>query len=127
MRAYRFLVIFMLAAVSTKAVPVSGAVRDAMGAAVPNARVVFHWDPSGSNQLKDITGDPRGDVSVVTDEDGHFSAELKSGFYDVFVAAMAFSPHCEKVRVKDEELKIPVTLDVNPIVINETGDSVVMD
>ena len=100
---------------------------DRAGAVIRGACVTFHWDPSGSNQLKDITGDSRGDVSVVTGEDGRFSVELKPGFYDVFVAAMAFLPHCEKVRLKDKELKIPVTLDVSPIIIKETGDSVVMD
>ena len=126
-RLYKFLVIFMLAAVSTKAATVSGTVFDRAGAVVRGSRVIFHWDASGSNQLKDITGGGRQDVSMVTDEDGQFSVELKPGFYDVFVAAMAFSPHCEKVRVKDKEMKMSVTLDVSPIVIKETGDSVVVD
>lgn len=117
----------MLAAVSTKAATVSGTVFDKAGAVIPGARVTFHWDPSGSNQSKDITGDARGDVSVLTGEDGRFSAELRPGFYDVFVAAMAFSPHCEKVRLKYKEVKVTVTLGVSPIVTEEIGDSVFVD
>jgi Carboxypeptidase regulatory-like domain len=106
---------------------VSGKVFDRAGAVIRGARVTIHWDPSGSNQLKDITGDSREDVSVVTGEDGRFSVKLKPGFYDVFVAATGFSPHCEKVRLKDKEVKMSVTLDVRSIVIRETGDSVVVD
>lgn len=115
----------MLAAISTKAATVSGTVRDAMGAAISDAHVMVHWDPSGSNYPKDINGDARQDISVTTGKDGRFSVELKPGFYDVFVAAMAFSPHCEKVLLKGKELKVSVTLDVSPTVTKETGDSVV--
>jgi hypothetical protein len=31
-------------------------VRDSEGAAIANARVLVHWDPSGSNYLKDNLG-----------------------------------------------------------------------
>jgi len=31
--------------------------------------------------------------------------ELPPGFYDVFIAATAFSPHCEKIRLKAKEVK----------------------
>lgn len=101
------MVLFLVAAVSTKAATLSGTVRDSEGAVITNAHVVVHWDPSGSNYLKDNLG-VKQDIVATTDSRGHFSVELPPGFYDVFVTAMAFTPHCDKVpreRQRAENLR----------------------
>ena len=46
--------------------------------------------------------------------------ELAPGFYDVFVTAGAFSPHCEKIRLKGKEVKIYVVkLKISPVTSKE--------
>jgi hypothetical protein len=67
-------------------------VRDSESAVIANAHVVVHWDSSGSNYLKDNLGIKQ-EIAATTDSTGHFSVELPPGFYDVFVTAMAFTPH----------------------------------
>src|SRR5260370_3463837 len=100
MSLIRLAVILLLSVVSAKAGTLSGTVRDAEGAVISNAHVVVHWDSSGSNYLKDNLGIKQ-DIAATTDSSGHFSVELPFGFYDVFVTAEAFTPHCEKIRLKD--------------------------
>ena len=102
MNLMRFAVLLLFSVVSTRAGTLSGIVRDSEGAVIANAHVVVHWDPSGSNYLKDDIG-IKEDIAATTDSSGHFSVELPPGFYDVFVTAMAFTPHCDKVRVKDKD------------------------
>ena len=104
MNLIRFTALLLLAVVSTRASTLSGTVRDRGGAVISNAHVIVHWDPSGSNYLKDNLGIKQ-DVAATTDSSGHFSLELTPGFYDVFVTAMAFTPHCDKVRLKDKEAR----------------------
>ncbi len=95
----RILLIILLTAVSTHAATLSGTIRDSEGAAIANARVIIHWDSSGKNYLSDNVGISE-DKIISTDVNGKFSLELPPGLYDVFVAATAFSPHCEKIRIK---------------------------
>jgi hypothetical protein len=97
-------VLLLLTPGSTKGATLSGAILDSEGAAIPNAHVIVHWDASGSNYLKDNDGIKQ-DVTAISDSNGHFSVELSPGFYDVFVAATAFSPHCQKIRLKGSETK----------------------
>jgi hypothetical protein len=79
---------------------ITGQVTDSEGAAISNARVFVHWDSSGSTVgLTDNIGITQ-DVIVVTDANGSYSASVPSGFYDVFVSAMGFTPSAAKVRVK---------------------------
>src|SRR5579871_3264418 len=80
----------------------SGRITDTEGAVIANAHVVIHWDASGSTYVKDNLGTKQ-DVVLSTDHDGSFSAEIPPGFYDVFVSAAAFSPYCEKVRVREAQ------------------------
>ena len=63
------------------------------------AHVVVHWDAAGSNYLGDNVR-IKEDITVTTDPNGKFSLELPPDFYDVFVAATAFAPHCDKIRLK---------------------------
>ncbi len=79
---------------------ISGHINDSQGAAIANARVIVHWDSSGSAVgLKDNVG-IRHDVVVTTDASGKYSVGVPAGFYDVFVSAIAFTPTAAKVRVK---------------------------
>jgi hypothetical protein len=119
MKLIRFTALLLLAVVSTRASTLSGTVRDSEGAVIANAQVTVHWDRSGSNYLKDNLGIQR-DVAATTDSSGHFSLELPPGFYDVFVTAMAFTPYCEKVRLKDKEMRTyEVKLKVSPVTSKE--------
>ena len=75
---------------------ISGQVTDSEGAVLAKARVLLHWDPSGSTVgLTDNIGTPQ-DITVVTDARGNYSTSVPSGFYDVFVSAMAFTPTAAK-------------------------------
>jgi hypothetical protein len=119
MNLMRFIVLLLLAVVSTKAATLSGTVRDSEGAVISNAHVIVHWDPSGSNYLKDNLG-VKEDIAATTDSSGHFSVELPPGFYDVFVTAMTFTPRCDKVRLKDKELRTyEVKLKISPVTSKE--------
>jgi hypothetical protein len=119
MKVHHFAVLFLLAAVSTKAATLSGTVRDSEGAAIPNARITVHWDASGANYLKDSLG-VKQDLSVTSDSKGQFSLELPPGFYDLFVTAAAFSPHCEKIRLKGNEAKsFLIKLKISPVTSKE--------
>jgi hypothetical protein len=119
MRMLRISVILLLAASSAKAATLSGTVRDPEGAVIANAHVVVHWDSSGSNYLKDNLG-TRQDVTVSSDSNGKFSLELPPGFYDVFVAATAFTRYCEKIRLKGDEGKsYEVRLRLSPVTSKE--------
>jgi hypothetical protein len=115
MSLLRFTLLLLLTVVSTSAATLSGTVRDSEGAVISNAYVIAHWDSAGSNYLKDNLGIKQ-DVIVTTDSGGHFSVELPPGFYDVFVSANAFTPHCEKVRLKEKVTKkYDIKLNVSPV------------
>jgi hypothetical protein len=78
---------------------ITGQVADSEGAVIAGARVLIHWDSSGSMVgLRDNIGTKQ-DVIAVTDTGGQYSANVPAGFYDVFISAMAFPPTAEKVRV----------------------------
>jgi hypothetical protein len=69
--------------------------------------------------LKDNLGNKQ-EIAATTDSTGHFSVELPPGFYDVFVTAMAFTPHCHKVRLKDSEARTyDVKLKISPVTAKE--------
>ncbi len=102
---------------------VAGQVTDSEGAAIARARVLFHWDPSGSKVgLSDNIGIQQ-DVTVTTDADGKYSLDIPSGFYDVYVSAMAFTPTAAKLRVKQgRRSTYNVSLRVDPLVSKELAD-----
>jgi uncharacterized GH25 family protein len=104
MIALRFLVIFLTASISAQAATLSGTVRDSGGAVIPGAHIIVHWDSSGLPYLKDNVG-VKQDLTATTDVNGQFSFEVPAGFYDIFVSATAFSPRCEKVRLKGQQSK----------------------
>lgn len=82
---------------------VRGAVMDSEGAVISKARVLLHWDPAGSPVgLKTNIG-IKEDREVTTNENGVFQARLPWGFYDMVVSATAFSPYCQKIRVRGNQ------------------------
>jgi hypothetical protein len=102
-----------------------GQITDSEGAVIANARVLVHWDSSGSTVgLRDNIG-IRHDVTVVTDNTGRYSADVPAGFYDVFVSAMAFTPTATKVRVKEgRPATFNTSLKADPLVSKELGDEI---
>ena len=119
MNLVRLSLLLLSAVISTSATTLSGTVRDSEGAVISNAHVIVHWDPSGSNYLKDNFGIKQ-DIAATTDSNGNFSVELPPGFYDLFVTAMAFTPHCDKVRLKDKAAKTyEVKLKISPVTSKE--------
>jgi Carboxypeptidase regulatory-like domain len=100
---------------SASAATLAGTVRDSEGAVIAKAHIVIHWDSSGANYLKDNIG-IKEDIIATTDSNGGFSVDLPAGFYDVFVSAISFSPHCDKIRLKGKEpKKYEVKLKVSPV------------
>ncbi len=120
MKYLMVLACLLLASVtSAEGATLSGTVRDSQGAVIAKAHVVVHWDSSGSNYLKDNIGIKQ-DITATTDSNGEFSLDLPPGFYDVFISATAFSPQCEKLRLKDSEVKrYQVKLNVSPVTSKE--------
>jgi hypothetical protein len=81
-----------------------GTVTDPGGAVLSRARVLIHWDPSGGSQVPDNIG-IKDDVVTVTNNDGEFSVNLPSGFYDVFISFSAFQPEARKIRVRNGKVE----------------------
>ncbi len=102
-----------------------GDVVDSSGSAIGGAMVMIHWDSAGSTVgLTDNVG-IRSDLFTKTDDSGRFAVELPPGFYDVFVSAVAFTPTCQKVRVRATPPKTATfRLNVDPLVGNELGTKV---
>lgn len=99
---------------------ITGQITDDSGAGIAKARVLFHWDPAGSEVgLKDNIGIKQ-DVTATTDADGKYSVDIPPGFYDVFVSSMAFTPTAAKVRVRsDQRATYNSKLKVDPVVSRE--------
>jgi hypothetical protein len=111
-------VLLFLARLSADPQSLTGQVTDSEGAVIANARVLLHWDSSGS-----AVGHLgfKQDVIVVTDASGHYSADVPAGFYDVFVSAPAFTPIAAKVIVKEQKAVFNAKLYVDPLVSKEIG------
>ena len=101
MKSLTILVFVLLASLPARATTLSGTVTDHYGAAIPNAFVVIHWDRVGLTGVKKNVG-TKADKSITTNETGHFSLDLPPGVYDVFVSAAGFSPHCDKIVIREK-------------------------
>lgn len=117
-----FWLVFLCSSLSSAAQQsaITGQITDSQGAVIRDARVLVHWDTSGSTVgLKDNIGIKQ-DVAVVTDTNGHYSADVPPGFYDVFVSATGFTPIAAKVRVKEgHAATLDRKLKVDPLVSKE--------
>ena len=121
-RMILLVVVLWLSAGAQSRTDLSVTVLDQLGAVISNAQVRVHWDPSGSNVgLKDNVGVAEDQV-LATDKTGHAKINLPPGFYDVFVAAPAFTPQAFKVRLKKEPQGVLFKLKVDPLVTAELGD-----
>jgi Carboxypeptidase regulatory-like domain len=101
---------------------IAGRVTDSEGAAIAKARVLVHWDPSGSKV--GLTGNvgTAQDADVLTDSNGDYSANVPPGFYDVFISAPMFTPTAAKVIVKQGQSAIlSMKLRLDPLVSKEIG------
>jgi hypothetical protein len=99
---------------------ISGHVTDSEGAVIAKARVLIHWDTSGSRS--GVTKGTIQDVSVLTDGSGVYSAPVPAGFYDVLISAPAFTPIAAKVIVKEgRRAVLNAKLYVDPLVSKEIG------
>jgi hypothetical protein len=118
------LLLVSLCALASPAAELKGVVSDSQGVIIRSARIVVHWDPSGSTVgLKSNVGIEQ-DLRLETNKEGRFAAELPPGFYDIFVTANAFSPECRKIRIKPEEAaSFNPRLKADPLVANELGDT----
>jgi carboxypeptidase family protein len=124
-RSIGWLVVVFLCIACLSADPqfaITGQITDSEGAVIANARVLVHWDSSGSAVgLRDNIGTKQ-DVIVVTDARGRYSAIIAAGFYDVFVSAPAFTPIAAKVIVKQgQKTMLNAKLYVDPLVSKEIG------
>ena len=118
------ILLFGMWAAASFSAQLTGIVTDSEGAAVGGAHVVVHWDRSGADVGLHSNVGIRQDLALVTDAKGEFRAQLPPGFYDIFVAAIAFSPDCRKIRIKPgENATYHVTLKVDPLVTSEMGDT----
>jgi Carboxypeptidase regulatory-like domain len=119
MSLLRVVLLLLVTGVATQGETLSGTVRDSEGAVIAKAHVIVHWDGAGSNYLGDNIGIKQ-DITLTTDSDGKFFLELPPGFYDVFVTATAFAPRCDKIRLKDKQVKAyEVKLKVSPVTSKE--------
>jgi hypothetical protein len=102
---------------------VKGSVVDSEGAAIANARVIYHRDLAGN--LIDVTEDHGiSDGTLKTDQTGSYKASIHPGIYDVCVMASAFTPQCKKVEIKPDGHAFPIfRLKVDPLVTKHLGDT----
>ena len=104
---------------------ITGQITDSEGAVIANARVLIHWDSSGSTVGLTENIGTKQDVIVVADTNGEYSATVPSGFYDVFVSATAFTPTAAKVVVKrGQRSRYSVKLKADPLVTKELGHEI---
>jgi len=111
MKSLTVLLFVLLAAAPARATTLSGTVTDHYGAAIPNAFVVIHWDPVGLAAVKKNVG-TKATRSIATNKTGRFSMDLPPGVYDVFVRAAGFSPHCDKIIIRERDRNYTVKLTV---------------
>jgi hypothetical protein len=92
---------------------------------ISGATILVHWDSAGSTVGLVTNVGIKKDLIIKTNEQGGFAADLPSGFYDVFVSAMAFTPSSRKIRIlRPPAPHFTVRMDVDPLVIKELGTTV---
>jgi hypothetical protein len=97
-----------------------GIITDSEGGTIGGARILIHWDRSGSSVGLNTNVGLSSDLSIETNQDGEFASSLPPGFYDVFVSAMAFTPNCRKVRINAKEsVSYNAKLIFDPIIAKE--------
>jgi hypothetical protein len=102
-----------------------GTVTDSAAGPISGAMVLIHWDSAGSTVGLTTNAGIKEDLVIHTKVDGTFKVDLPPGFYDVFVAALAFSPTCRKIRLKPGEgLEVTLRVNTDPLYTAEMGNRV---
>jgi hypothetical protein len=102
-----------------------GKVTDSSDTPISAAMVLIHWDSAGSTVGLTTNVGIKEDLVIQTQGDGTFKVDLPPGFYDVFVAAMAFSPTCRKIRVKQGDgLEVTLRMSADPLYTAEMGNRI---
>ena len=125
MRTSLLLIVTVLTPVIASSETLRGAVKDSSDTPLSGAMVLIHWDRAGAPAgLRSNIG-IEADLRTATKEDGSFTADLPPGFYDVFVAATAFTPTCRKIRINaGEAQEIRFRLNVDDLYTVEMGNRV---
>jgi hypothetical protein len=85
--------------------------------------VLIHSDSAGTTVGPTTNIGIKEDLVIRAKADGSFNVDLPPGFYDVFVAAMAFSPTCRKIRINQgQNLEVALHLNADPLYTAEMGD-----
>jgi hypothetical protein len=123
MRNFLLLILAVTTPAITSGETLRGSAKDSLDASISGALVLVHWDPAGSTVGLTSNIGIKADLSIRTKNDGTFSIDLPPGFYDVFVAATAFSPTCRKIRMQvGKGQEITLHLNVDPLYLAEMGD-----
>lgn len=105
--------------------PFKGTVTDSLDTPVSAAMVLIHWDSAGSTAGLTTNVGVKEDLVIRTKEDGTFKVDLPPGFYDVFVAAMAFTPACRKIRIKlGQDQEVTLRMNADPLYAAEMGNRI---
>ena len=92
-------------------------VTDELGAVIAKGLVLLHADALERGNPKPFN------LELRTSSEGKAEAVLPSGFYDVFVASTGFSPHCEKLRLRDgRPATLKIVLAIDKLMSDEYGD-----
>ncbi len=101
------------------------AVKDSSDTPLSGAMILIHWDRAGNSAGLGTNIGTAADLSMGTKEDGTVAADLPPGFYDIFVAATAFTPTCLKIRMKvGEAQEISLRLKLDALYTAEMGNRV---
>ncbi len=113
------------AAIAVGETRVTGTVTDESGGPISGAMILIHWDSAGSTVGLHSNVGIKKDLVLTTDARGSVSTELPSGFYDLFISAMAFTPACQKIRLNGAATsEFRFRLGVDPKVIQELGHEI---
>jgi hypothetical protein len=128
MRNLFLLVVVAMTATITSAETLKVAARDSVGTPISGALVLVHWDPAGSTAGLTTNVGIKTDLSIRTNDLGTISIDLPPGFYDVFVAATAFTPTCRKIRIQvGKGQEITLSLQADPLYTAEMGSRIEAD
>jgi len=125
MRNFLLLIVAVIAPAIASGETLKGAVKDSSDTPLSGAMVLIHWDRAGNTAGLRINIGIEADLSIGTKDDGTFAADLPPGFYDIFVAATAFTPTCRKIRMQVAEAQeITFRLNLDTLYTAEMGNRV---
>jgi hypothetical protein len=92
-----------------------------MGAAIPDARVIVHWDSVGLNDVTENVG-MKDDKIATSNATGHFSLELPPSVYDVFRGGIRlFTPLRENLDEREGSATVQSPLESQRSAENKAG------